>query len=463
MAGATAIATLRAVEERSPLAAQASHFQRLHLERSDRGQLTHNIQLRWQLRGPVDLDLLEDAIGALAARHEALRTSLQATRRGAVQVIAPRVRITVRPVVPRRREQWRRIARNDVKRPFELAIAPLLRVSVVRFAEQESILVLTVSHAVWDGWSSSIALHEVAATYGALRAGRWPSMPALPLQFADHVAVARQPRPPADEYWRHHLRGYRSLVPPTPYRPGSLSFAAASAPVAARLAAVARHEGATVAIALIAALFVLLWLVCGRRVLHVAFNDANRDEPCFRNVIGPFLGFFVIAAELGPTATLASAMRRARDGVLGAYAHRADVDSQLPGNESRWSDPRYPVIDDAWINFFPFVDRFAAASRTMRAADLSIRPLGVDGAADARWNDGALGFTLVQSASGALDGTAVYNTALIDRKQALRFAAAYSQILRAMAVDGDRSLGVLRTQRGFDRLEGALACSPLGA
>lgn len=428
------------------LVAPASHFQRLHVERGERGRITHNIQLQWRLHGPLDMALLRHALELLTARHEPLRSSLRLTPQGAVQVIDARPEVPLTGLELRRR-QLPDHARSELARPFELAVAPLFRATIARIGDREHVLLLTASHAIWDGWSSNVAVHELAHVYGALRAREPPRMPPLLLQFADHVAARRRPPSSVVEYWRRHLADYRRTGSPgtASYEPAHSSFTAASAGVLARLDAAARGEGATLGIASIAALCVLLRRSSDEDRVYVAFNDVNRDEPSHRSLIGPFLSFFIVSVRLESDATLATALHRTRDSVLGAYAHRADVDAQLP-DASRWGDPRFPVIHDAWINYFPRVGLLAGPARPARAADLSIEPLATRGAADPRWNDGALGLTLVETDAAALDGTVVRDASRLDEASARSVACDYSRILTAMAANPRRSLAALRTE-----------------
>ncbi|OZV77433.1 hypothetical protein CA850_23430 [Micromonospora echinospora] len=57
--------------------------------------------------------------------------------------------------------------------PFnlDLDVAPLVRVLVVRLADQEHLVHLAMHHIGSDGWSPTLLLDEIAVTYGALRDG----------------------------------------------------------------------------------------------------------------------------------------------------------------------------------------------------------------------------------------------------------------------------------------------------
>ncbi|HEV7516794.1 MAG TPA: AMP-binding protein, partial [Thermoanaerobaculia bacterium] len=170
------------------------------------------------LEGLLDIATLTAALGAVVARHEALRTTFLATPAGPVQVIAPPAAHRL-PVVDfsglapaRSRPEAERLAEAEVRRPFDLAAGPLLRSLLVRLGEREHLLSISLHHIVSDGQSIRVMVEEIAAFYLAGRAGRPAALPALPIQYADFAAWQRQTLdgPSARnsiEYWRAKLAG----------------------------------------------------------------------------------------------------------------------------------------------------------------------------------------------------------------------------------------------------------------
>ncbi|HEY7768176.1 MAG TPA: condensation domain-containing protein, partial [Longimicrobium sp.] len=51
-------------------------------------------------------------------------------------------------------QQLRRLAAGEAIAPFHLERGPLLRARLVRMAEDDHVLLLTMHHIVSDGWSS---------------------------------------------------------------------------------------------------------------------------------------------------------------------------------------------------------------------------------------------------------------------------------------------------------------------
>ena len=151
-----------------------------------------------RLHGSVNLVALEKSFNKIIARHEALRTNFVPVDGQPVQVIAENLILSM-PVVDLRdlpsseREiSAQRLAIAQAQQPFDLASSPLIRTSVLKLTEVEHVLLLTIHHIVWDGWSSGILLRELATIYCAFCNDLSPELPELSIQYADFAVWQRQ-------------------------------------------------------------------------------------------------------------------------------------------------------------------------------------------------------------------------------------------------------------------------------
>ena len=76
--------------------------------------------------------------------------------------------------------------------PFDLEHGPLIRGRLVRLAEDEHALLITMHHIVSDGWSIGVVIEELSRLYASFRRGEADPLPALPIQYADYAAWQRQ-------------------------------------------------------------------------------------------------------------------------------------------------------------------------------------------------------------------------------------------------------------------------------
>src|SRR5262245_51731639 len=116
------------------------------LDQLQPGNPWYNIAASVRFRGPLDPVALEQALRAIVARHEILRTAIVARDRQPVQVIAPAValglRLTDLRALPAgaREDRARELTVEEAREPFDLARGPLLRVSLLRLDDDEHLL-----------------------------------------------------------------------------------------------------------------------------------------------------------------------------------------------------------------------------------------------------------------------------------------------------------------------------------
>src|SRR6202035_4622373 len=118
-----------------------------------------------------------------------------------------------------RDDEAARLARGEAKRSFDLARGPLLRVTLLALAASEHVVLTTLHHIVTDGWSMGVLVRELGTAYAALRAGRAPLLPPLPVQYADYAAWERTRFSDAAlagqlAWWRERLAGARGGLDP---------------------------------------------------------------------------------------------------------------------------------------------------------------------------------------------------------------------------------------------------------
>ncbi|HYP01542.1 MAG TPA: amino acid adenylation domain-containing protein, partial [Pyrinomonadaceae bacterium] len=149
----------------------------------------YNLPLAVQLVGQLDHDALEQTLSEIMRRHETLRTSFPAVDGQPVQVVSPahRANIPVIDLTPvnegEREAEVRRRAAAETQTPFDLSRVPLLRATLLRVADDEHVLLLTMHHIISDAWSMGILIREVAALYAPYTRGLESPLGDLPIQY----------------------------------------------------------------------------------------------------------------------------------------------------------------------------------------------------------------------------------------------------------------------------------------
>jgi acyl-CoA synthetase (AMP-forming)/AMP-acid ligase II len=300
-----------------------------------------NILYALRLTSPIDAAVLERSVNEIVRRHEMLRTTFAVVDDRFVQVIAPQliVPLLFNDLRGLRRSKRETVAhqliQQEVLHSFDLSKGPLLRARLVRLAEQEHLLLISMHQVICDGWSLGVFAEELATLYDAFAAGQESPLAPLPIQYADFAQWQRQWRSHSEiaaqlEYWKAQLRDPLPVMRLGTARPkrGIHDFRTARREVAlsANLSEAARrfaHEqGGTLFMALLAAFKTLLHRYTGEDDLRVAANVANRNRPGTEVLIGHVVNTVILRTNLGDDPCAREVMRRVRATTLAAIAHQ---------------------------------------------------------------------------------------------------------------------------------------------
>ena len=98
-------------------------------------------------------------------------------------------------------------------RSFDLSKPPLMRLALLRAADESFQFVWSFHHLIMDGWSTAIVHNEVMSCYRARCAGRTAELPSA-RPFRDYIAwIQRQSLADSERFWRERLRGFALPTP----------------------------------------------------------------------------------------------------------------------------------------------------------------------------------------------------------------------------------------------------------
>jgi acyl-CoA synthetase (AMP-forming)/AMP-acid ligase II len=300
-----------------------------------------NILYALRLTSSVDAAVLQRSINEIVRRHKILRTTFAIRGNRHVQVIARQLTVPLRfedlRVLPKSKVQAAalRFIEEDALHLFDLARGPLLRTCLLRLAEREHLLLITMHQVICDGWSLGVLVEELTALYDAFFAGQKAPLAPLSMQYTDFAHWQRQWRSHPDfvaqlTYWRGQLRDPLPVARLASAHPSQkiddLHTARREVALPARLSKAikrfSQQEGGTLFMALIAAFKTLLHLYTAEEDVRVATPIANRNRPGTEHLIGPLANTVILRTNLGGDPTPREVMRRVRATALAAFAHQ---------------------------------------------------------------------------------------------------------------------------------------------
>ena len=411
----------------------------------------YNLPVAMRLEGSLDLAVLARSLGEVVRRHEVLRTVFTDEGGDPRQVVLPATPpagFSV-PVVdlsglpePLRDGVLERLVENEAARPFDLERGPMLRAAAVRLTEADRVVLLTMHHIASDGWSMGILLREVRALYRAFGAGRRSPLPELPVQYADFALWQRSWLRGAVlegeiAYWREQLAGLppRLELPTDRPRPAVRSTRGARRPVALSaevtdgLRGLARREGATLFMVLLAGFQTLLGRYSGQDDLAVGTAMAGRSHLEIEGLIGFFVNTLVLRGDLSGDPTFRELLVRAREVSLAAHLHQ-DLPFEKLVEEL---EPERSLAHTPLVQVMLLLQK--ADEEPGLAEGLRSRPVGAS-AAQAK-----LDLTLaLAERDGGLSGTVVFATDLFDPTTVERLVGHLERLLAAAVAEPERPL-----------------------
>jgi len=411
----------------------------------------YNLFSATQLTGRLNVTALEQSFNEIIGRHEALHTVFKSVNGQPFQVVLPALTINL-PVVelrdivsPAERDaESRRLCTEEARRPFDLANGPLLRVTLLRSADETYVLVLVLHHIIFDGWSRGVLDQEISIAYEAFSSGQSPALPALPLQYADFAQWQRQQlRGEALEgqlaYWKKQLATLSVLqLPSDRPRPaiqtsrGARQSFTLPEELVAGLKMFGRQEGATLFMTLLAAYLTLLGRYAGQNDIAIGAPISGRNRSEFESLIGLFLNMLVLRTDLSGNPTFRELLSRARKVCLEAYANQdipfEELVQELQPLRSLSHNPLFQVT-------------FA-----LQNSPTSLLKLTGMTARDLNLGSGIATFDLhlfMVDDETTLSGWLVYNTDLFDAASIARMVRHFQMILEAVVANPDQHISDL--------------------
>lgn len=294
-----------------------------------------------RLRGPLNVEALEQGLQEILARHEALRTTFSNVKGQLAQIISPPVplHLTVvdlsRVSKPEQETQALRLVNEEARRPFDLVHGPLQRMNLLRLGEDEHILVLVIHHIVFDGWSLGVLFRELGLLYESFLERKPSPLPELPIQYADFAVWQRnylqgEALEAQLAYWGKQLGGRLPVLQLPTDRPRAViqtyhtgrHMLTLPKVLTGALKALSRSEEVTVYMTLLAAFQTLLNRYTGQEDILVGSPLAGRTRSETEGLIGFFVNTLVMRANLSGNPSFRHLLRRVRKLAVEAYAHQ---------------------------------------------------------------------------------------------------------------------------------------------
>jgi amino acid adenylation domain-containing protein len=356
------------------------------LNRMDNSHTGYNLpDIRW-VEGPLDSDRLQEALSQLVQRHDMLRTSFRMVDGEPVQVILRQVDVAV--------ELFEAAGGMSVKeedvlafidafiRPFDLGIAPLLRVGLVKLAPEKHILMFDIHHIAADAMGCDILVKEFAALYNG------DDLVPLPVQYADFAAWQRQRFSSGaidgqKEYW---MQIFGDSIPvldlATDFpRPavrdfsGDVVFVSLERGKKEKLQSLARNHEATLYMVLLAVYYILLHKYSrdGQEDIVIGSAALGRSHADVEGLIGMFVNTLAIRSYPNGHKRFEQLLKEVKASTIAAFDHQDMPFDQLVEALDIERDLGRSPLTDVLFSFMSF-DKPSTSRESLALGDLTFSP-----------------------------------------------------------------------------------------
>ncbi len=293
------------------------------------------------LRGKLNIKVLENSFNEIIDRHEILRVSFRVIDGQPLQIIAPKLTINI-PIIDVRElsEELQNIKVQEIilaetEKPFDLTQSPLLRISLIKLAQETHILLFSVHHIVTDAWSMGILFRELSHLYNCFCDEKPHSLPTLSIQYVDFSAwqknwLAGEIGKNQLIYWQEKLKN----SPPSlnlPYdftRPqiqtfrGKKEVSKLSKTLSDRLKFLSNQEGVTLFMLLLAGFKTLIYRYTGQEDIAIGTPIIGRNLSKVEELIGFFINTLVLRTTFKGNQTFKQLIKQVRQTALEAYTYQ---------------------------------------------------------------------------------------------------------------------------------------------
>ena len=311
------------------------------LEQFSPDSQAYNRPAHLRLKGKLNVDALRRTLNAIVQRHDTLRTRFVDETNGPVQEIATTLNLHLHEVDLRnvakadQEEAARKLVEEETMLPFDLSNGPLVRTKLIRQQEEEHLLLITLHHIIFDGWSQSILYKEISSYYKHFTTGASAlQLPELPVQYADFAQWQRRQMDTGilDKditYWKDLIKDSPDVLalPTDRPRPRIQTYSGARHTLyipnvlLRKVTRLSQQNQTTPFVVLLTAFFTLLHRYSNQTDITVGFPIAGRQRPELERMIGFFINTLVLRGDLSGEPSFINLLGRIHDRAMKAYEH----------------------------------------------------------------------------------------------------------------------------------------------
>lgn len=301
----------------------------------------YNLFRAFRLQGTLKIEALSKAVNTIIERHESLRTVIETSQGNPLQKILPPQPYPLEVVDLthlnglEQEAKVKACCEQENTTPIAIATGPLLRLKLLKLAQDQHLMLLNMHHMITDAHTSTLLMGELRTLYQTFATGQPNTLKPIPLQYADY-AIWQRKHFTSDRlarerlYWQEIMAGAPPLTgfPCDFPRPAQQQFEGGQVTgrlqpeLTESLRTFARDAGVTLNTLMLAGFKAFLYRYTQQPDLVLGMAVANRDQPGTEHIIGFLANQVPIRIKCEPQDSFAGFVMRCHKVLLDALAHK---------------------------------------------------------------------------------------------------------------------------------------------
>jgi condensation domain-containing protein len=307
------------------------------------------------VRGLITARDCETALRRVVERQETLRLSFLPGKERPLQMVResgnPNLRFRELSPAQAQLDAVEELAQEIFSEPFDLVQGPLYRATALRRTADDHVLVFAIHHAIADGWTLGVFVHDLFAAYMQGVMGISGPLPPVPLAYTAWAVAERAYWQPAElerraVFWKSALAGTRRLWN-APSAPAALSrwLSHIPAELGTKARELARRSGATLFSTLFSAFQVTLSQWTGADDVVVGTPVANRSKEQVRETMGYCSGVVPLRGQVDKGRSFSESVRAVHQASVDSFANAMPFAELVQALGARSAPGHHPIFE----------------------------------------------------------------------------------------------------------------------
>ncbi|TEB42423.1 amino acid adenylation domain-containing protein [Flavobacterium circumlabens] len=421
------------------------------LDQFDQVATVFNMAMQYRLNGTIDEKLFAQAFEILVARHEILRTRFVDKNGQPYQHILENAAegISFESLDYSHSENSNHLAQNKAtaiaETKFDLYQDPLLKVAIIKVAEEQYFLSLCIHHIISDEWSMNILVKDVMAIYSGLKNDKKAVLEPLRIQFKDYASWELENiknETASQQYWLKKLDGSLPVLelvsdhirPALQTYNGNEVAVQISKENSQKFYELLEKNGTTLFMGAMSLVYTLLYRYSGNDDIIVGAPVSGRKQADLEHQIGFYINTLALRQNIDGASGFTALLQDVKTNILEGYQHQSYPFDLLVDELTVQRDPsRAPLFDVMVV----VEDEGKDNSTKFEGVSIEEVPL------EKKVSKYDLTFWFKEGASGEIAIHLEYNTDIYSKDRMTRLAVHLGKLLDSVIADATTPLDQL--------------------